>query len=64
MLLLQVNTTLQSDLKERDTYLMVLPACQIAIRIGLSSRVYHEDVTFQCQPGTLSNRRIENTHSK
>ena len=45
MLLLQVNTTLQPDLKERDTHLMVLPACQIAIRIGLSSRVYHEDVT-------------------
>jgi len=58
----QYNT--QSDVEECETYLIVLPACQIAMRIGLSSRVYHEDVTSQCQPGTLSNRKMENTYSK
>jgi len=33
---------------------MVLPACHIAMRMGFSSLVYHEDVTAQSQPGTLS----------
>jgi hypothetical protein len=51
-------------MEEYEAYLIVLPACQIAIRIGLSSRVYHEEVTSQCQPGTLSNRKIENAYSE
>jgi hypothetical protein len=29
---------------------MVLPACQMAMRIGFSSLVYHEDVTVTSQP--------------
>ena len=33
--------------------LIVLPACHIAIRIGDSSRLYHEDVTALNQPGIL-----------
>jgi len=28
---------------------MVFPACQIAIRMGFSSLVYHDDVTVLCQ---------------
>lgn len=43
--------------------LIVLPACQIAIRIGLSSRVYHEDVTSQSQPRILFDRK-SNKHTQ
>jgi hypothetical protein len=51
-------------MEECETYLIVLPACQIAIRIGLSSRVYHDDVTSQCQLGTQSNRKIKKIHTQ